>query len=612
MRQFILIWIFGLVAVAAGGAAPPTLLPPVERDGWILPAAGDAAEPVWGIAGGIRVGLWPLPGPRGLIRVYAPFLGQPERQPVNFVAMEPVVNGVRGLSELERSEWDHEQGKRIWTGQSEGAEPGLPWKPEAPRFTSVDGHDVMRFTLRVEPFQNGARPVIEVSLRKDRPREITFATRASGDSAPMDACVLTTTMGNYGRLRRIWLREAVESPGQTWPDLKGKPFEGFAPPHTWNMEHLLPREGEVIVAATSDEAEPAKAAYAADTPAWWHYQGRAATQFWRATAREGLAARANARYVYWGTQSPIPGGMAYENFELSAPYLAGEACTFGVTDAPPEELGFAPRSGTFTLWQLPNQTRQQMMSYVLKTRGGKLVVIDGGTAGDAPYLRDFLKNLGGRVERWFITHPHDDHCNALCEILKNPDGIEIGEIHASLPDAAWVSEVADPSEKKTHAELLAVLAQANRQLNEVSLGQEIRLDGMAIQVIGIKNPELRKNPINNSCMVLRVSDEQKSVLFLADLGYEAGEKLLGSHYADRLCADYVQMAHHGQNGVSEAVYQLVRPAYCLWPTPKWLWENDPGTGPGTGRWKTLEVRAWMERFPIRRNYLEFEGLHRIE
>jgi len=38
-------------------------------------------------------------------------------------------------------------------------------------------------------------------------------------------------------------------------------------------------------------------------------------------------------------------------------------------------------SAHFSLWQLPSQTRSQMMSYVLSTRGGKVMVIDGGNRG---------------------------------------------------------------------------------------------------------------------------------------------------------------------------------------------------------------------------------------
>jgi beta-lactamase superfamily II metal-dependent hydrolase len=267
---------------------------------------------------------------------------------------------------------------------------------------------------------------------------------------------------------------------------------------------------------------------------------------------------------------------------------------------------------SFTLWQLPSQSHSQIMSYVVRSTGGKLVVIDGGTRKDAPYLRDFIRARGGHVEAWFATHPHDDHVEALEKTLREPDGLEIKALYASMPDAAWMKEVSDPSELNTYTQLMEALAQANRAFEPLQVSQTLDLDGIHIEVLGVANPEFRKNPLNNSSLVLRFSDASKSVLFLADLGFQGGQKLLNGPMADRLPSDYVQMAHHGQNGVSEAFYKKVNPKYCLWPTPKWLWDNDSGAGPGSGHWRTLEVRGWMEKLPIRKHYPMFEGLQTIE
>ena len=51
------------------------------------------------------------------------------------------------------------------------------------------------------------------------------------------------------------------------------------------------------------------------------------------------------------------------------------------------------------------------------------------------------------------------------------------------------------------------------------------------------------------------------------------------------------MAHHGQNGVDENVYAVISPKIALWPTPEWLWTNLNGTG----SYKTLVTREWMQR-----------------
>ncbi len=284
--------------------------------------------------------------------------------------------------------------------------------------------------------------------------------------------------------------------------------------------------------------------------------------------------------------------------------LPGEDSTPGVD----EETAVS----TFTLWQLPNQTSTQIMSYVMRTRNGKVIVVDGGMEGDAPYLAKFIEGLGGKVEAWIVTHVHRDHFHAFREILTKHADIEIAAIYGSVPDQEWVDQFGNDGERESQRLFNQALADTGRVVTELALGQELMVDGLRFEVLGVKNPEITANPINNSSLVFRVADNTKSVLFLGDLGVQGGEKLLKSPLAGRLPADYVQMAHHGQNGVDEAFYRHVNPSYCLWPTPKWLWENDNGGGKGSGPWRTLEVRAWMEKLPVKAHYVMCEGLQQID
>ena len=267
---------------------------------------------------------------------------------------------------------------------------------------------------------------------------------------------------------------------------------------------------------------------------------------------------------------------------------------------------------TFTLWQLPEQTPVQMMSYVIQTVGGKLVVVDGGYSGDAPYLRKFLKERGNRVEAWFISHPHADHIDALTAILRDRGGLKIVNVYASLPEEDWVSRCEPGSTASLH-NLSDALQTAHLSVTDLKLGDDLKIDGVRVEVLGVRNPEIEANALNNSSVVLRMSDKTKSVLFLGDLGVEGGEKLLNTTRGYRLHADYVQMAHHGQAGVGEQVYRTIAPSYCLWPTPLWLWDCDNGGGKGSGGWKTLEVRAWMDKLHIKRHYVTgVDGLSKIE
>jgi len=273
----------------------------------------------------------------------------------------------------------------------------------------------------------------------------------------------------------------------------------------------------------------------------------------------------------------------------------------------------ASRPTTFTLWQLPNQTHSQMLSYVLRTTGGKLVVIDGGTTGDAAYLKGFLAALGNEVEVWFISHPHSDHVEAITAILNDPaNQVRVKTFYASLPDLDWIRKHCPAEDTKSTADLLDALKKAGHKLVDVPLGAEYKIDDLRIEVLAVRNPELTHGGLNNSTMVIRVEDAGKSVLFLGDLGSKAGQKLLGSPYGKRVHADYVQMAHHGQQGVDETFYKAVGAKYCLWPTPRWLYENDSGKGRGSGHWDTLNVREWMSKLGIKKHYLMIDGLQRID
>ena len=76
----------------------------------------------------------------------------------------------------------------------------------------------------------------------------------------------------------------------------------------------------------------------------------------------------------------------------------------------------------------------QMMSYVIKTKEGKLIVIDGGYDRNAVDIIAKAKELSGAdvpvIDAWIHTHCHDDHCVAFAEIvLKMPEALDIKHVY---------------------------------------------------------------------------------------------------------------------------------------------------------------------------------------
>ncbi len=266
-------------------------------------------------------------------------------------------------------------------------------------------------------------------------------------------------------------------------------------------------------------------------------------------------------------------------------------------------------SGGFTLWQIPLlQNHSQGNSYVFRTKNGKVVVMDGGVAPEAGYLRGFLGSLGNEVEAWFISHPHSDHIGAFNEILKKPDELQIKAVYHSEYSPEFYDRV-EPGCRDLTAEFYTNLKSSGIFVTDVTEpGKTVEIDGVRFKILDVKDESVTSNAYNNSCMVIRVDDGTRSMLFLGDAGIEQGNRLLNGPFRNELDCDCLQLAHHGQNGVSLDFYRTVKFNVCLWPTPKWLYDNDAGQGYDTHNWQTVIVRKLMDELGIKKHYIGWQGL----
>ncbi len=258
------------------------------------------------------------------------------------------------------------------------------------------------------------------------------------------------------------------------------------------------------------------------------------------------------------------------------------------------------------LTQLQANSHRQMMGYVIKDSNGKVIVIDGGTSEDEHNLEKHISELGNKVDVWFITHPHSDHAGAFIKLIKDTN-ISVGKVYYTMNDIEWYKQYA--SERANEAEDFEEAIQSEKiknKVEEVSINEVINIDFIKCEILGVKNPEITEDAFNNSSMVIKMLLPKTSVLFLGDTGVESGEKLINTQ-KEKLKADIVQVAHHGQNGANEDLYKVIQPKVCLWPTPEWIWNNDNGEGENTGPWKTFETRKWIENLGVTQNIIEKDG-----
>lgn len=258
--------------------------------------------------------------------------------------------------------------------------------------------------------------------------------------------------------------------------------------------------------------------------------------------------------------------------------------------------GCSCNSSNNGIYQLPNQSYSQMMSYIIHYQNNT-IVIDGGTLEDKSYLINKIEQISQNdtVDAWFITHYHKDHTGALASYLNEKDNkIKIKDIYYNFPKESDVLKF-EPNRLSDLQTINQQLESVNKK--EVKSGDNVNIGEINIEILRIYNENITSNFGNNSSTVYKITVNDKSILFLGDLGLEGGKELISNCKNDIKEMDYVQMAHHGQAGVSEEVYQIIDPEYCLWPTPQWLWDNKDHL------YKTDETKAWIDKLNVKKNYV---------
>lgn len=281
-----------------------------------------------------------------------------------------------------------------------------------------------------------------------------------------------------------------------------------------------------------------------------------------------------------------------------------------VTEGEKEKRDDKPVLGGAELVMLKSQSKGQMMSFLLETKDGKLIVIDGGRWEDGDYLAEQIKSRGGHVSVWLITHTHTDHVGALIKLLQNEAdgegaGIGIDGFYYNFADMDWYA-LHDQEELGVAYTLTELLkTQPQEKLHLVGKGDVITVDDVKITVMNDRyepdSSHVGDNDGNDAGLAYRAEVNGRTILFLGDLGEVSGKMLLEDVGAAGLKSDMVQMAHHGQNGVSEEVYRAIDPSVCLWPTPQWLWENKDG------QFKTPETKEWIRKLNVKKHYCTKDG-----
>ena len=172
---------------------------------------------------------------------------------------------------------------------------------------------------------------------------------------------------------------------------------------------------------------------------------------------------------------------------------------------------------------------------------GKNVLIDGGTPEMGSRVESYLRGHGASsLDLVVATHPHDDHIGGLLTILNDllvGQVLDSGQTHTS----------------QTFENYLNLIDRKNILFNTAERGQTIDLDpAIKIEVLSPPATHFAGDDLNQNSVVLKVTYNKVSFLFMGDAGFVAENSIMAAGYD--LKSDVLKVGHHGSSSASGSAF----------------------------------------------------------
>ena len=235
-----------------------------------------------------------------------------------------------------------------------------------------------------------------------------------------------------------------------------------------------------------------------------------------------------------------------------------------------------------------------IMSFIVRTKSGRIIVVDGGHAAETDYLLDVLAQLAPvgevpTVSAWLLTHLHGDHYGAYVNIVENygqyKDKIKVENFYCNLAEEEFyttLSREAGEWCKPVRDTILSSGEVLGCKVHTVSVGGVIDVDGVSFKVIHVPDMKYaREMNMNDSSVIYKMTAScGQTVMFLGDAEWVCNNDLLENH-RDELKSDVVQVGHHGCGNVSKECYASIGADYYLWQLGNRFWYGEKGQGLNT-------------------------------
>lgn len=186
---------------------------------------------------------------------------------------------------------------------------------------------------------------------------------------------------------------------------------------------------------------------------------------------------------------------------------------------------------------------------ILIQSGGKNLLIDGGTNFTGGKVVEYLRHEGITYLDYVVgTHGHEDHIGGIDAILYN---FQVGELF--LPKQTYSTH--------TYRDILE-MARVKHIPVTVPRWKEVRILGKAKMMFLSPDSNKIYEDINDSSLVVRISNGKHSFLFCGDISKKMEKRILKTGVY--LKSDVLKLNHHGSNDANSMKFlKKVSPKYAV-------------------------------------------------
>ncbi len=183
------------------------------------------------------------------------------------------------------------------------------------------------------------------------------------------------------------------------------------------------------------------------------------------------------------------------------------------------------------------------------------------------------------IAGWIFTHPHWDHIGGFIPFAQHyADQVTLETVILNWPNQASFQEMLDPArgvkQKMTHyVDLMqdAIAKFDGVQMVEAHAGQTYYIRDAVVNVLMTWELQTELdwkwtsiNEGNSISLITTVDIGGERIVMLGDCGKSCTDAMELLYTADFLKSDILQVAHHGYNGFTRKLNELVAPDVLLW------------------------------------------------